>query len=148
MISVVIPLMPIEPYRTQVWDCVRSLRKQDVDVDLNIIVQQESSYISKNTLLNHGIRESSGEYVFFCDADFVFDDTTTLRRMRNKVEDGFEVIFPMYLSPAHKNLKIADGGVFTTRKTIERHGKLDESLEGISWVTFPFLKWCQLSGQY
>ena len=138
MISVIIPLMPVEPYRTQVKRCIKYINEQDTETEVLVQVQEESRYIGKNKLLNSGVAQASGEHIFFCDADFMLEDKTILRRMR---ESGHDVVFPMFYSETHKALKIADGGVFTTPDIMEMHGKLDESLEGISWVTFPFLEW-------
>jgi glycosyltransferase involved in cell wall biosynthesis len=142
MISVIIPLMPIEPYRTQIDVCLDSINRQDAGVDIFVVRQRAGKYINKNLLLNAGIRDAKGKYIFLCDADFILDDTSILKRMQNKVDAGTDVIFPMFLSETYKKLKISDGGVFTTRKLLDKFGELDESLQGISWVTFPFLKWC------
>ena len=142
MISVIIPLMPIEPYRTQVETCKDFIKKQDGDIEIVVMVQQESMFINKNSLLNDGIRESMGSYVFLCDADFILNDKSVLKRMQEKLDNGHDVIFPMFRSEVTDSLKIADGAVFTTKDIMKRFGRLDESLEGISWVTFPFLKWC------
>lgn len=143
MISVIIPLMPIEPYRTQIDKCTASIRAQDADTEIVVMIQKESKYISKNILLNDGVNQSTGKHLFFCDADFILDDKSILRRMQRRLDwQQLDVIFPMFMSRVSGCLKLADGGVFTTRKLMKRFGRLDESLEGISWVTFPFLKWC------
>ena len=139
MISVVIPLMPIKPYNVQVTKCQESILKQSAETEIIVVVQKTSRYINKNALLNKGVRESIGDHIFFCDADFTFPDRTLLERMSKKDVD---VIFPMFMSKRYGALKISDGGAFMDRETIKRFGQLDESLQGISWVTFPFLKWC------
>lgn len=139
MISVVIPLMPIEPYKTQVLTCLDSIRKQDADFEVIISEHPIEKYISKNVLLNNGIEIASGEYVFLCDADFILEDKTLLKRMQ---ESGYDVVFPMFESETHGQMKISDGGVFAKKKVLKRFGEFDESLVGISWVTFPFLSWC------
>jgi glycosyltransferase involved in cell wall biosynthesis len=139
MISAIIPLMPIEPYRTQIKECLRSLKAQDVQVEPMVMIQKKRQFINKNVLLNDGIKQAKFEHIFLCDADFRLTDKTLLRRMKDKVCD---VIFPMFMSERYGSLKISDGGVFTTKTIMKRFGNLDESLEGISWVTFPFLKWC------
>lgn len=139
MISVVIPLMPIKPYSTQVTKCQESILKQSAETEIIVVVQETSRYINKNRLLNNGVEKSTGGHVFFCDADFTFPDRTLLERMSEKDVD---VIFPMFRSKRYGKLKISDGGAFMDRDTIKRFGQLDESLQGISWVTFPFLKWC------
>lgn len=143
MISVIIPLMPIEPYRTQIDACKDSIQAQNTDAEIVVMIQKESRYISKNILLNDGISQSTGRHLFFCDADFILDDKSILRRMRQRLDwQELDVIFPMFMSTVSGSFKLADGAVFTTRKLMKRFGRLDESLEGISWVTFPFLKWC------
>jgi len=143
MISVIIPLMPIEPYKTQLLTCIDSLNAQDTDVDINVMEQPIEDYIHYNTLMNAGVRQAKGDYLYFCGADFIFGDKTALRRMQEEIDtSNVDVIFTMFLSQAYKQLKMADGGVFTTKKVMEIYGDLDESLIGISWVTFPFLAWC------
>jgi len=143
MISVIIPLMPIEPYRTQLVSCVKSIKAQDVDIDINVMEQPIEDYIKYNTLMNAGVRQAKGKYLFFLGADFILEDKTVLRRMQEKIETtDIDVIFTMFMSNVSKQLKISDGGLFTTKDIMEKHGVLDESLVGISWVTFPFLEWC------
>ena len=143
MISVIIPLMPIEPYKTQLVTCIDSLKAQNTDVDINVMEQPIEDYIHYNTLMNAGIRQAKGDYLYFCGADFILEDTTVLSRMQEKLDNSnIDVIFTMFKSEVSKQLKIADGGVFTTKAIMENYGDLDESLIGISWVTFPFLAWC------
>lgn len=144
MISVIIPLMPVEPYKTQVKACIASIKGQVCWEETEIIVSEQvpERYISKNALLNSGIAKAKGKYIFLCDADFILNDKYLLLKMQDKLRKGFDVIFPMFMSEKYKKLKIADGGVFACSELFDKFGELDESLEGISWVTFPFLKWC------
>lgn len=148
MISVIIPLMPIEPYDRVVKECVASLDKQDAEKEIIIVQQNVEPYIMKNKLLNSGFAKSRGETVFFCDADFTFDDPTFLSRMQSKLDEGYEVVFPKFYSDVYDDLKIADGAPCFNRKVILRHGPLKEGLKGISWVTFPFVDWCLKNTRY
>jgi glycosyltransferase involved in cell wall biosynthesis len=148
MISVVIPLMPIDPYNRVVKDCVASLNQQDAEKEIIIVQQNVEPYILKNKLLNSGFSKSRGDTVFFCDADFTFDDTTLLSRMQSKLDDGYDVVFPKFYSEVYRSLKIADGAPCFKRTTMLKHGPLHEGLKGISWVTFPFLNWCLRNTKY
>lgn len=142
MITIIIPLMPVEPYTELVKGCFDSLNQQSgVEFEVLVCKQKVKRYINKNALLNEGLSMSRGEYVFFCDADFRLDDRFLLAKMESKVDEDFDVVFPMFMSETHKKLKIADGAVFA-RSDLFNGYKLNETLEGISWVTFPFLKWC------
>ena len=148
MISVVIPLMPIDPYDRVVKDCIESLNRQDAEKEIIIVQQNVEPYIMKNKLLNSGFSRSRGEHVFFCDADFTFDDPTFLSRMQAKLNDGYDVVFPKFYSEVYRNLKIADGAPCFKRPVMSKHGPLKEELKGISWVTFPLLKWCLENTKY
>lgn len=148
MISVIIPLMPIDPYDRVVKDCATSLNKQSVDKEIIIVEQVVERYILKNKLLNSGFVKSKGDTVFFCDADFTFDDTAFLQRISDKLSEGYDVVFPKFYSEVYRSLKIADGAPCFKREVMVKHGKLDESLKGISWVTFPFLSWCLKNTKY
>lgn len=138
MISVVIPLMPIKPYCDMVYDCIESLERQTVDIEIIVSKHEVEDYIRKNHLLNEGVKKSKGDIIWFCDADFTIDDKNFLKNMKKKLKD---VIFPYFWSIKGK-LKVADGAPMVRKSVLERFGKFDESLIGISWVTFPFLKWC------
>jgi glycosyltransferase involved in cell wall biosynthesis len=69
MISIIIPLMPIDPYDRVVKDCVESINKQNVNKEIIIVQQAVERYILKNRLLAEGFKRSKGDTVFFCDAD-------------------------------------------------------------------------------
>jgi glycosyltransferase involved in cell wall biosynthesis len=142
--------MAVPPYDCQITDCLKSLAMQTEENKEVIVSEQEvEKFININKLLNKGIKKSKGEIVFTCDADFLFPDKTVLKRMRNKLkEDKLDAIFPYYYTPVHNAYKVSDGGAFTTRKVIEEYGKLDETLLGVSWVRFPFLKWCMENTNY
>jgi glycosyltransferase involved in cell wall biosynthesis len=148
MISVIIPLMPIDPYDRVVKDCVKFINKQNVDKEIIIVQQVVERYILKNKLLNEGFKHSKGDTVFFCDADFMFEDPTLLQQMQKKLDNGYDVVFPKFYSDVYRSLKIADGAPCFNRKVMLKHGKLDEKLKGISWVTFPFLSWCLENTNY
>jgi glycosyltransferase involved in cell wall biosynthesis len=139
MISVIIPLMPIPPYDEQIEKCLRSLKKQTADHEVIVQHQKPQRFIEKNRLLNEGIDKSSGDIIWFCDADFILDDVDLLSKMQSDVED---VIYPMFYSRVFKGYKIADGSPFIKREVLEEFGELDESLIGIGGVTFGLLNWC------
>lgn len=148
MISIVIPLMPIDPYDRVVKECVASLDRQDAEKEIIIAEQQVERYILKNKLLNSGFSRSRGKVVFFCDSDFTFEDPTTLSRMQAKLDEGYDVVFPKFYSEVYRDLKIADGAPCFKREVMMKHGPLKEGLKGISWVTFPFLSWCLKNTKY
>jgi glycosyltransferase involved in cell wall biosynthesis len=132
--------MPIEPYKQQVDGCIDPLRKQTARPEVIVAVQQVERYINKNKLLNDGFKQAKGDYIMHCDADFRLTDPTLLQRMREKMDaDNLEVIYPKFMSPKYRCLKIADGGPFMHRSAILKHGPLNETLMGISYTTFPFL---------
>lgn len=142
MISVIIPLMPIEPYVSQIGDCIRDIKAQTAETEILVVNQKIHRYINKNKLLNEGFNTSHGEYIWHCDADFRLPDETLLERMKAKLEqDGIDVIYPMFYSPNFKMLKIADGGPFMRRNVLEVYTPR-ETLLGISLVTFPLLEYC------
>lgn len=140
MISVIVPLMPIVPYSEQIHECLELLTKQTAKTEIFVVEQPVERYINKNRLLNQGFRKSKGEFVFHCDADFRLRDETILERMAEKIEkDGLDCIYPKFLSRVSGKLKIADGGPMFTQRAMLDCFPLDESLLGISWVTFPLL---------
>ncbi|OFW61318.1 MAG: hypothetical protein A2W01_11225 [Candidatus Solincola sediminis] len=144
MISVIIPLLPIDPYDRVINDCIESLKAQTVTNEIIISKQPATDrYILKNMLLNQGFERATGDIVFHCDADFILEDRTTLERMQAKIKkEGYDVVFPKFWSPRYDALKIADGGPCFRKITMFKHGPLKEDLKGISWVTFPFVSWC------
>ena len=143
MISVIIPLMALEPYATQVNVCLQSLREQTVEHEVIVERHEIQEYIEKNRLLNQGVEIAQADIIWFCDADFLLPDPGLLRRMEAKLrEDDLDVIYPMFYSTAFEGYKIADGGPFIKRDVLARFGKLDESLIGVSNVTWPLLDWC------
>ena len=140
MISVIVPLMPIVPYTEQIADCLNSLQRQTAKIEVFVVEQPVERYINKNRLLNQGFRKSKGEFVFHCDADFRLTDPTLLQRMADKMAaDHLDCIYPKFLSRCSQRLKIADGGPMFTQDALLKCFPLDESLLGISWVTFPLL---------
>jgi len=157
VISIIIPLMPKEPYKTTVGNCIYSISKNNgVKYEVILQTQEVEQYINKNKLLNDGFAKAKGDIIWHCDADFLIDETF-LQRMSETLngwalyegEDeylsinlGYDVIWPMFYSNFAKGYKASDGGPFMKREVLERHGPLDESLLGISLVTFPFMKWC------
>lgn len=143
MISVIIPLMPIEPYATQIDVCLENLEKQTAEHEVILEKQEIKEYIEKNKLLNQGIKKAKGDIIWFCDADFILFDPDLLKGMETKLrKDDLDVIYPMFYSIAHRGYKIADGSAFIKKDVLSKFGKLDESLIGIGGVTFPFLTWC------
>lgn len=148
MISVIIPLMPIDPYDRMVNECAKSLMGQNCRNEVIIVKQPVERYILKNQLLNEGFKRSRGESVFFCDADFLFDESDVLPRMQSKLNEGYDIVFPKFMSMRYNALKIADGAPFFKREVMMKHGPLNEKLKGISWVTFPFLSWCLENTKY
>jgi len=142
MISVIIPLMPIEPYDTIYMDAVDALEKQTVECEIIVSKQDVDPFINKGKLLNDGIEKALGDVIWFCDADFI-PDATLLEMMEERLyKKRLDVIFPMFYSNVHKQLKLADGAPFMRRSVLDKFGKFNETHLGISWVTFPFLKWC------
>ena len=142
MISVIIPLMPIPPYGEIILDAVEAVKNQTAKCELVIARQDIDSFINKGRLLNEGLVKASGEIIWHCDADFL-PEITLLKRMQEKlIKDNLDVIYPMFYSNVHKQLKIADGAPFIRRSILRKFGSLDETLMGISWITFPLLKWC------
>jgi len=139
MISVIIPFMKRAPYDRLINECIYSLEQQTGELEIILSTQKEERYIRKNFLYNKGIAQSSGEIIWFCDADFTLKDENFLKNMSEQLTD---VLCPYFYSHVKGGLKVADGGPMMTREVIEKHGPLDESLIGISWVTFPFLRWC------
>ena len=140
MISVIIPLMPIPPYDAICLDAVEALQNQTVECEIIISRQKIEPHINKGKLLNNGIKRASGDVIWLCDADFIAEPTL-LERMVKKLSQT-DVIFPMFYSPKYKQLRIADGAPLMKKKVLDQHGRFDETLLGISWVTFPFVKWC------
>jgi glycosyltransferase involved in cell wall biosynthesis len=139
MISVIVPLMGIPPYDSQIEDLLKDLEKQTATHEVIVVEQPIERYIRKNDLLNEGYEESQGDFIWHCDADFLLPDVTLLERMADRVDD---VIYPMFYSRPNKGFKIADGAPFMRRNVIERYGALNGDLHGIGYVTFPFLAWC------
>jgi len=137
MISVLIPIMPIPPYDSQIKDLLKCLKQQTAEHEVIVCEQKVKRYISKNKLLNEGFAQARGDYIWHCDADFL-PEPTLLERMRDK---GKDVIHAMIWSDVN-GWRIADGAVFMKRKVLERHGLLNETMKGISYSTFPFLEWC------
>ena len=142
MISVIIPLMPVPPYDAIYLDAVAALQKQTVDCEIVVSKQNGGGYINKGQLLNLGLSKAKGDIVWFCDADFI-PEPTLLEKMENDLIDYcWDVIYPKFYSKTHETLKIADGAPFIWRDILNRYGKFNETHKGISWVTFPLLKWC------
>ena len=140
MVSIIVPLMPIEPYDGQVAKCLELLQRQTVNKEIIVVEQPVERYINKNRLLNSGFRKSVGDKVFHCDVDFRLEDETLLKRMSDKLDaENLDVIYPKFLSHVSRKLKIADGGPFMQQTALLKYGPLNESLMGISWVTFPLL---------
>jgi glycosyltransferase involved in cell wall biosynthesis len=142
MISVIIPLMPIEPYVSQIDKCIQDIKAQTADTEILVVEQKVSRFINKNRLLNKGLATSRGDYIWHCDADFRLLDVTLLERMQQKIEcDDIDVVYPKFYSSNFETLKIADGGPFMKRSILSLFA-LDETLLGISFVTFPLLEYC------
>jgi glycosyltransferase involved in cell wall biosynthesis len=132
--------MPIEPYKTIYKDAVKAIEGQTVECEIIVSKQEIEPYINKGKLINYGVGVASGDVVWFCDADFI-PEPTLLERMQNKLSQC-DVIYPMFYSKKYKALKIADGGAFLKKSVLNKYGGFPETLFGISWVTFPFLRWC------
>jgi len=141
MISVIIPFMADTEghYQKCLDTCLASLAKQTAELEIIVSKHDTERYIRKNYLLNEGFKKSTGNIIFHCDADFTIDDPQALQIAVNRLD---EVIYPVFYSPKFKKMKIADGGFFGRRSVLERHGPLDGKALGISYVTFPLLRWC------
>lgn len=132
--------MPIVPYTEQIGDCLSSLKNQTAKTEVFVVEQPIERYINKNRLLNTGFKKSKGELVLHCDADFRFNDPTILERMADKISsDNLDCIYPKFLSRCSGKLRIADGGPMFTQRALLKSYPLNETLMGISWVTFPLL---------
>ncbi len=140
MISVIIPLMPVEPYTTIHKVAVKALECQTVECEIIVSKHSVKPYINKGRLLNKGIKQASHDVIWLCDADFI-PEPTLLERMAKRLSEA-DVVFPMFYSPKYKQLRIADGAPFVKKKVLKDFGKFNESHKGISWVTFPFIRWC------
>jgi len=143
MISVIIPYMynsrSANKYHEFLKDCIKSLQRQTADIEIIVNEHKEEEHIRKNYLLNQGLRAAKGDIIWHCDADFTMDNQCVLEKAEGKLR---ETLYPVFYSRKYKKLKIADGGLMIRREVLERHGPLDETLFGISYVTFPLLKWC------
>jgi len=141
MISIIIPFMADteEHYEKCLERCLESLNRQTAKIEIIVSKHDTERYIRKNYLLNEGFKKSKGNIIFHCDADFTFDDPNALQVASDRLD---EVIYPVFYSPKFKKMKIADGGFFGRRSVLKRHGPLDEKSLGISYVTFPLLRWC------
>jgi hypothetical protein len=139
VISVIIPIMPIEPYKTQIHDTLKSLKKQTAKHEVIVCEQPIERWINKGKLLNEGFRKSKGDVIFHCDADALFPDPTLFERMKNKLESGYDCVYPMFFSPLKKVYKIADGHPFATREAREEFGPHNERHLGISLQEFVIL---------
>lgn len=139
MISIIIPYMKHGDYEYHLERCIDSLKKQTASIEIIVSKHEPEKYIRKNYLLNEGLKRSSGNIIWHCDADFTLEDMQILEKMSNELD---EVIYPVFYSPKYKKMKIADGGLMIKRCVLEKHGPLNESAIGINYVTFPILKWC------
>ena len=135
--------MPVPPYSEQIAGCLESVSKQTAKTEIFVAEQPVERYINKNRLLNKGFKKSKGDLVFHCDADFRFPDSTLLERMEEKIkQEKLDCIYPKFHSKMYGETKIADGGGMFTQNALLKCFPLDESLLGISWVTFPLLNHC------
>ena len=135
--------MANEPYKTKLSNCMECLQNQTAAIEILICEHEIAQYFRLNEVLNMGVEQAAGDFLWICGADFIIEDPTLLERMNEKVEaDGLDCIFVMYLSPAYKKYKVSDGSVFMRREVMERFGRFDDSLIGISRATFVFLEWC------
>jgi glycosyltransferase involved in cell wall biosynthesis len=133
--------MPKEPWKTTVGDCIHSISKNNgVKYEVILQTQEVEQYINKNKLLNDGFAKAKGDIIWHCDADFLIDETFLVRM--SDALNGYDVIWPMFWSNFVKGYKASDGGPFMKREVLEEYGPLDETMLGISLVTFPFMKWC------
>lgn len=139
MISVIIPLMRHPEYEEALECCLNSLGCQTAEHEVIISEHPIEPKIRKNYLLNRGFEKAKGDIIFHCDADLYFSNPNLLEGMEDALTD---VIFPVFRSSINHKLKMADGAPFARRSVFEKHGPLDESLLGISYVTFPFFLWC------
>jgi len=145
MISVIIPFMDVMHYGKCLKRCVDSLNKQTADLEIIVSEHKPEKFIRKNYLLNKGFEKAKFDIIWHCDADFTLKDKTMLDRMAARLK---EVIYPVFYSRVHNKYKIADGGPLIRKDTLKRHGYLDESLLGISLVTFPLLSWCIKNAEF
>jgi glycosyltransferase involved in cell wall biosynthesis len=147
MISVIIPLMPVMPYKDQIKITLEGLARQTADLEIIISEQPVERWICKGKLFNEGFRKAKGDIIFHCDADIIFKDETVLERMEKKLEE-YDAIYPMFYSPFRKCYKIADGHPFMRRDVREEYGDIDESLLGISLQEFVILHWLYFNKRF
>ena len=141
MISVVIPFMAKDQYPEKLNNCIGWLDRQTAKHETIVVEHDVERYIRLNELKVAGVEFSSGKYIWFCDADFLNDDDTFLERMVEKIECGFDVILPTYISPSYGKLKVTDGAEFIKRDVFDKFN-LNIKHIGISRATMPFVWWC------
>ena len=140
--------MPIPPYDSQIKDLLKCLEKQTAKHEVIVCEQKIERYINKNKLLNEGFVKAKGEYIWHCDADFLPGPTLLQRMQQAMIKNKYDVIYPHYYSEFNKCWRISDGGPFLKRSVLERYGKLDESIKGCTYETFPLLEWCMDSVKF
>jgi len=152
MISVLIPLLAYMPYKEQIKTTIAGLSRQTAD--LEIIVSEQPivgkyDRICKGKLHNEGFAKSTGDIIFHCDADIIFNDETMLERMEAKLYgEDLDVIYPMFPSPRFGHLKLADGHPFMRREVRKEYGPIDETLMGVSLQEFHILHWLYFNKRF
>ena len=145
MISVLIPYLAYMPYKEQINRTLSDLKKQTADIEIIVSEQpivEKHTRIRKGRLHNEGFAESSGDIIFHCDADAIFNDETLLERMEYKLRnDNLDVIYPLFWSVTHQMNKLADGFPFMSRSVREEHGPFNEDDLGISLAEFRTVHW-------
>jgi hypothetical protein len=136
--------MPILDYPEHLVKCKNSLERQSAKLEIIISEHQPEKYIRKNYLLNEGFKKARGNIIWHCDADFTLTDPDALKNAAAKLED---VSCPVFKS-IKGHMKPADGGPLIRREILEHHGPLDESITGINFTTFPFLRWCIYNARF
>jgi hypothetical protein len=143
MISVIIPYLAYMPYKEQIHKTYAGLKRQTAELEILVVEQpivEKHTKIRKGMLHNRGLAQSSGDIIFHCDADAIFNDKTLLARMEYKLRNC-DVIYPMFWSVTHKMNKLADGFPFARREVFEEFGPKDETDFGISLESFKILHW-------
>lgn len=150
MISVLIPYLAYPPYTEQIEITLDGLGKQTADIEVIVTEQPvigKHDRICKGKLHNDGFAKSSGDIIFHCDADIIFEDETLLQRMSDALVE-YDVIYPLFWSFTAEMNKLADGHPFMRREVREEYGPLNEDDLGISLQEFRILEWLYFNKRF
>jgi len=152
MISVLIPYLAYPPYNEQIEVTIEGLKKQTADLEIIVSEQKvvgKHDRIRKGRLHNEGFAKSSGDIIFHCDADIIFEDETLLERMQDALfARDYDVIYPLFWSNTSEMYKLADGHPFMRRQVREEYGPLNEDDLGISLQEFRILEWLYFNKRF